>query len=74
MPKKKAVEMQESGQGFSPNQFLQDTKDELAKVVWPSRQQVISESAAVLLMVVLLATTIYLIDNLFSWAAQQVFG
>jgi preprotein translocase subunit SecE len=74
VPKKKAVEMQESGQGFSPNQFLQDTKDELAKVVWPSRQQVISESAAVLLMVVLLATTIYLIDNLFSWAAQQVFG
>lgn len=74
MPKKKAVEMQESGPGFSPNQFLQDTKDELAKVVWPSRQQVISESAAVLLMVVLLATTIYLIDNLFSWAAQQVFG
>jgi preprotein translocase subunit SecE len=74
MPKKKAVEMQESGQGFSPNQFLQDTKDELAKVVWPSRQQVISESAAVLLMVVLLATTIYLIDNLFSWAAQQIFG
>jgi preprotein translocase subunit SecE len=73
MPKKKAVEMQESGQGFSPNQFLQDTKDELAKVVWPSRQQVISESAAVLLMVVLLATTIYLIDNLFSWAAQQIF-
>jgi len=74
VPKKKAVEMQESGQGFSPNQFLQDTKDELAKVVWPSRQQVISESAAVLLMVVLLATTIYLIDNLFSWAAQQIFG
>jgi len=74
VPKKKAVETQESGQGFSPNQFLQDTKEELTKVVWPSRQQVISESAAVLLMVVLLATTIYLIDNLFSWAAQQIFG
>lgn len=74
MPKKKAVETQESEQGFSPNEFLQDTKEELTKVVWPSRQQVISESAAVLLMVVLLATTIYLIDNLFSWAAQQIFG
>lgn len=72
--KKNTAEASESNKGFSLTQFLQETKEELAKVVWPSRQQVISESAAVLLMVILLATIIYLIDNLFGWAAQQIFG
>jgi preprotein translocase subunit SecE len=59
--------------GFSPVSFLQETREELGKVVWPSRQQLISESLAVILMVTLSATLIYLVDNLFSWAARQVF-
>ncbi|NER85273.1 MAG: preprotein translocase subunit SecE [Leptolyngbya sp. SIO1D8] len=53
--------------------FLQGTKEELGKVVWPSRQQLISESAAVILMVSLSATLIYLVDQLFGWASRQVF-
>ena len=53
--------------------FVGDTQDELAKVVWPSRQQLLSESAAVILMVSLVATVIYLVDNLFSWGAGKVF-
>ena len=67
-PKKTAA----SG-GFNPSSFLQSTKEELDKVVWPSRQQLISESLAVILMVTLSATVIYLVDNLFGWAAKQVF-
>ncbi len=50
--------------------FLGETKDELAKVVWPSRQQLISESAAVILMVILVASVIYLVDNFFSWLSS----
>ena len=53
--------------------FVQGSKEELDKVVWPSRQQLISESIAVVLMVTLSATLIYLVDNLFRWAATQVF-
>ena len=53
--------------------FLKETKEELAKVVWPSRQQLLSESAAVILMVSLVATVIYLVDNFFSWLANQPF-
>lgn len=60
--------------GFNPVEFLQETKAELDKVVWPSRQQLISESVAVLLMVVLSASLIYLVDNFFNWGAKQVFG
>jgi preprotein translocase subunit SecE len=60
-------------EGFSVGTFLQGTKEELSKVVWPSRQQLISESAAVILMVSLSATLIYLVDRLFGWVSGQVF-
>ncbi len=59
--------------GFNPVQLVQDSKAELAKVIWPNRQQLISESLAVIAMVSLSATVIYLVNNLFSWAASQVF-
>jgi len=63
----------EPASGFNLTKFFQESKDELGKVVWPSRQQLISESAAVLLMVVLSATMIYLVDGLFVWVSRQVF-
>ncbi|MFM2311052.1 MAG: hypothetical protein RLZZ04_328 [Cyanobacteriota bacterium] len=53
--------------------FAMETKEELGKVVWPSRQQLISESAAVILMVILVSTIIYLIDKFFAWGAGKVF-
>lgn len=63
----------EGSSGFDLKAFFQGTKEELGKVVWPSRQQLISESLAVILMVSLSATIIYLVDALFGWAARQVF-
>ena len=53
--------------------FAVQTKEELGKVVWPSRQQLVSESAAVILMVILVSTIIYLIDKFFAWGAGKVF-
>jgi preprotein translocase subunit SecE len=70
--KKDVEETQNSGK-FNPGDFLQETKQELDKVVWPSRQQLISESAAVILMVSLSAALISLVDKIFSWIAGQVF-
>lgn len=54
--------------------FFQGTKEELEKVVWPDRQQLISESVAVFLMVSLSAIIISFIDNLFRWVSTLVFG
>lgn len=70
---KAEAEAQETASGFNATKFLQETKEELSKVVWPSRQQLVSESAAVLLMVILSATLIYMVDGLFNWISQQVF-
>lgn len=55
------------------NGFVEATKQELGKIVWPSRQQLLSESASVVLMVILVATIIYLVDNFFHWVAGKVF-
>ena len=70
---KEAVKVKESSESNGLSQFVDDTKEELGKVVWPSRQQLLSESAAVLSMVVLVSLVIYLVDNLFSWGAGKVF-
>lgn len=72
--KKNSSEVKETTSGgFAPIKFLGEAKEELKKVVWPSRQQLISESAAVILMVSLVATLIYLVDKLFIWIAGKVF-
>ncbi|BAU04928.1 preprotein translocase subunit SecE [Fischerella thermalis CCMEE 5330] len=72
--KKNEAEMEETSNSFSLGNFFQGIKEEFEKVVWPSRKQLVSESAAVLLMVSLSASLIFLVDKFFTWAAQQVFG
>ncbi|MDJ1185600.1 preprotein translocase subunit SecE [Roseofilum casamattae] len=75
MAKKETAPAQEKSENlleFS-SKFLQGTKDELQKVVWPSRQQLISESVAVMSMVSLFAFLIFAVDKLFIWTASQVF-
>ena len=55
------------------NGFLATTVDELKLVVWPSRQQLLSESSAVILMVTLSAASIAAVSRFFGWAASQIF-
>ncbi len=57
----------------APEGFAAATLAELRKVVWPSRQQLFSESVAVILMVSLSAAAIAAIDRFYGWAAIQVF-
>jgi preprotein translocase subunit SecE len=49
------------------------TLAELRKVVWPSRQQLFSESVAVILMVSLSAAAIAEIDRFYHWGSTQIF-
>ena len=46
---------------------------ELRKVVWPSRQQLFSESVAVILMVTLSAFAIAAVSRFYGWASSQIF-
>ena len=53
--------------------FLPSTIDELKLVVWPSRQQLFSESVAVILMVSLSAVSIAAVSRFYGWASTQIF-
>ena len=53
--------------------FLAATFEELKLVVWPSRQQLFSESMAVILMVSLSAAAISALSRFYGGAASQVF-
>ena len=53
--------------------FLSSTIDEMKLVVWPSRQQLFSESIAVILMVTLSAVSIAAVSRFYGWASTQVF-
>lgn len=63
-----------AAEAASPKGFGAATLAELRRVVWPSRQQLFSESVAVILMVGLSAAAIAAIDRFYGWASSQVFG
>ena len=53
--------------------FLNSTLDELKLVVWPNKQQLFSESIAVIIMVTFSAAAIASVSRFFGWAASQIF-
>ncbi len=67
-PKGKENEKPSHDKGFFPS-----TIDELKLVVWPSRQQLFSESIAVILMVTLSAASIAAISRFYGWGASHIF-
>ena len=54
--------------------FLGSTYDELKLVVWPNKQQLFSESVAVIIMVTFSAAAIASVSRFYGWAASLIFG
>ena len=54
--------------------FFTSTFDELKLVVWPNKQQLFSESVAVIIMVSFSAAAIASVSRFYGWAASQIFG
>ena len=53
--------------------FFTSTFDELKLVVWPNKQQLFSESLAVIIMVSFSAAAIASVSRFYGWAASQIF-
>ena len=53
--------------------FLSSTYDELKLVVWPNKQQLFSESVAVIIMVSFSAAAIASVSRFYGWLASQLF-
>lgn len=53
-------------------QYLRDSRAELARVTWPTRQQVIDGTQAVLIFVVALTLIVFAMDSLFGALIRAV--
>ena len=71
-PQKKAASEENEVEKKKKN-FLASTYDELKLVVWPNKQQLFSESVAVIIMVSFSAAAIAAISRFYGWAAEQIF-
>ena len=53
--------------------FLREVRDELAKVIWPSRKEVITYSIVVIVTVLVMGLFIFGLDVLFSRVVVDLF-
>lgn len=56
----------------SPVQFIQQTRAEIAKVVWPSRREVLLTTAMVFFMAALISVFFSLVDLVIRSGLQEV--
>ena len=69
----KLIESSEIEEPKKKKNFLTSTFDELKLVVWPNKQQLFSESVAVIIMVSFSAAAIASVSRFYGWAASQIF-
>ncbi len=59
-----------SPQGKRFSVFLQETKMELRKVVWPGRDETMKTTGMIMIAVVIVAIFLWIVDSIFSWMVQ----
>ena len=58
----------------NPAQLIQEVRQEVSRVTWPSRKETLTTTAMVFVMVFIAAGFFFLIDQAFSAAVRLVFG
>ncbi|MFN2544891.1 MAG: preprotein translocase subunit SecE [Actinomycetota bacterium] len=57
-----------------PRQFLKEVRQELKKVNWPTREELIAYTVVVLVSVVILTSFVFGLDYVFSKGVLRIFG
>ena len=55
---------------LNPLKFLQEVRQEVGKVTWPTRNETLISTVMVLVMVVIASLFFLFADQLISWAVQ----
>jgi preprotein translocase subunit SecE len=58
----------------SPAQFIQQVRQEAAKVTWPTRKETLLSGLMVLLMVAFAAAFFFLVDQVLSLGVRHLLG
>ena len=59
---------------FNPIAFIQEVRQETAKVTWPTRKEVWITTVMVLIMVALASLFFLVVDQILSWIVRLVLG
>jgi preprotein translocase subunit SecE len=59
---------------LNPIAFMQEVRQEVAKVTWPTRKEVSITTVMVLIMVALASIFFLLVDQTLSWIVRLVLG
>lgn len=57
-----------------PRQFLKEVRQELRKVAWPTRRELVAYTVVVLVSVIVLTSYVFGLDFVFSKAILRIFG
>jgi preprotein translocase subunit SecE len=57
---------------FNPFEFLQETRTEIAKITWPTRNETILTTVFVIIMVLLAGLFLFLVDQVLSKSIQWI--
>lgn len=58
----------------SPMQFFRQVKQEVKKVTWPTRKEVIQTSMMVIIIVAIASAFFFFVDQFFGWVVKLIFG
>ncbi len=58
----------------SPAQFVQEVRQEVSKVTWPTRKETMISTGMVFVMVILAALFFFLVDQLLAVGVRVIFG
>ena len=61
-----------SNQGDTFIHFLKETRIELRKVVWPSREETLKTTGIIMIAVVVVAIFLWIVDAFFTWGVQSI--
>jgi preprotein translocase subunit SecE len=58
----------------SPLLFYRQVVAELRKVIWPTRNELVTYTTVSLIFVLIVVGIVFGLDNLFSWVVVKLFG
>ena len=58
----------------SPAQFVREVRQELSKVTWPTRRELVVTTASVFVMAVVMALFFFVVDQIIAWIVQVILG
>ena len=58
----------------NPFQFVQQVRNEMAKVTWPSRKETGISTAMVFVMVILASVFFLVVDQILAFGVKLIFG